>query len=265
MSKSEPSTIRCRVENGLARVVLNQPERGNPLDAHSCRELRDIAIELGNRDDVRAVLLTAEGKYFSVGGDIRSLTADRAALPGIVRSFTADLHTAISRFQRMDAPVVTAVQGGVAGGSVSLVALSDFVYASKKASFTAAFPMIGFSADSGSTLSLPARMGYARAKRFLLLSETLSAEEALEAGLVDFLTEPDDLAAAAESMALRLAAGPTRAYGGIKRTMMSGRTQGFEAQLEDEAQALAAIAASDDSWEGLTAFFERRKPQFRGK
>jgi 2-(1,2-epoxy-1,2-dihydrophenyl)acetyl-CoA isomerase len=262
--KSELSRLTCSVENGLARITLNQPERGNPIDGQFCREFRDIAIELSNRPDIRSVLIAAEGRYFSVGGDIMTLTRNRAALPGLVKSFTADLHTAISQFQRMDAPVVAAVQGAVAGGSVSIVALSDIVFASRKASFTAAFPMIGFSADSGSTISLSARMGFSRAKRFLLLSETLSADDALDAGLVDFLTEPDELTAAADSMALRFASGPTRAYGGIKRTMLSARTQGLETQLEDEAQALSSISTSDDSWEGLTAFEERREPRFKG-
>src|SRR5690606_31748502 len=127
-------------------------------------------------------------------------------------------------------PVVTAVHGDVAGGSVSLVAFSDIVYAAETVKLSAAFSMIGYCADSGSSISLSNRMGYSRAKRFLLLSETLTANEALDAGLVDFVTSPEDLAAAAEKTAMKLARGATQAYGAIKRTMMSARIQGFEAQ-----------------------------------
>ena len=158
-----------------------------------------------------------------------------------------------------------ALQGGVAGGSVSFVASADIVYAAAGVRFSAAFPAIGFSADSGSTVTLSQRMGFARAKRFLLLAESLDAAEAQGAGLVDFVTSPETLMQEAEATALKLAAGPTLAYGGIKQTMLRARTQGLESQLEDEAQTLAAIARSDDAWEGINAFRERRQAAFQGK
>jgi 2-(1,2-epoxy-1,2-dihydrophenyl)acetyl-CoA isomerase len=265
MDLSSLASMQCTIDDGLARVVLNQPERGNPIDAVFCRELRDVATELSGRDDVRAVLLTARGRFFSVGGDIKSFAVAREGIPPIVRNWTADLHSAIARFMRMRAPVVAAVHGNVAGGSVSLVASADIIYAADTISFTAAFPMIGFSADSGSTVTLSQRMGFSRAKRFLLMSETLKAKDAHEAGLVDFLTTGDALLAEAEATAKKFAAGPTRAYGGIKETMLRARTQGLETQMEDEAQTLAAISYSDDSWEGLSAFLEKRPPNFRGR
>lgn len=259
------NTMSLSLENGLARVVLDRPDLGNAIDGAFCRDVNELSVELSSNPEVRAVLLTANGRFFSVGGDIRTFTKDRQALPGLVKQWTADLHMGIARLQRMNAPVVTAVHGDVAGGSVSLVAFSDIVYAAETVKLSAAFSMIGYCADSGSSISLSNRMGYSRAKRFLLLSETLTANEALEAGLVDFVTSPEDLAAAAEKTALKLARGATQAYGAIKRTMMSARIQGFEAQLEDEAQNLAILAAGDDAWEGLTAFAERRKPEFKGR
>lgn len=259
------NTLRLEIDDGLARVTLTEAARGNPIDGPFCADLRALAVELSHRTDVRAVLLTAEGRFFSVGGDIRSFVKDRAALPGIVKDWTSDLHPAIARLQRMDAPVVCAVHGDVAGGSVSLAAFSDVLFAAEGVKFNAAFSMIGFCADSGTTLSLSARMGLSRAKRFLLLSETLTATEAQAAGLVDFVTAPGDLMAQAETCARRLAAGPTLAYGAIKRTILSARTNGMETQLEDEAQALARLAATDDAWEGLTAFAARRKPAFTGR
>ena len=259
------STMTYALDNGLARVVLNKPDTGNAIDGEFCADMNRLSIELSSNPAVRAVLLTANGRFFSVGGDIRTFTKDRAALPGMVKKWTADLHMGITRLQRMNAPVVTAVQGDVAGGSVSLVAFSDVVYAAEGVKLNAAFSMIGYCADSGSTISLSNRMGLSRAKRFLLLSETLTATEALEAGLVDFVTSPEALAETAEKTALKLARGATQAYGAIKRTIMSARIQGFEAQLEDEAQNLSILAAGEDAWEGLTAFAERRKPEFKGR
>jgi len=260
------TTMTCSIEDGLARLTLARPERGNPIDGAFSRELRDLAVAFQTRGDVRAVLLTAApGKAFSVGGDIRSFVADRSALPKLVLDWTADLHSALARFQRMDAPVVCAVDGAAAGGSVSLVASADIVYASDTSSFASAFASIGFSADSGSTLTLSVRMGLQRAKRFVLLSEVLKAGEACEAGLVDFVLPAADVAAAAEATARRLAAGPTKAYGGIKRTFLSARTEGLEAQLEHEAQTLAALSVTDDAWEGLMGFTQKRRPEFRGR
>jgi 2-(1,2-epoxy-1,2-dihydrophenyl)acetyl-CoA isomerase len=259
------TAMRCTVSDGLAHIVLDTPARGNPIDGAFCREFKTVVSDLSGRDDVRAVLLSATGRFFSVGGDIKSFSTDRQRIPKIVRDWTADLHSGIARLMRMRAPVVAAVHGNVAGGSVSLVAAADIVFAARGATFTAAFPMLGFSADSGSTVTLSQRMGYARAKRFLLLSETLKTEDALAAGLVDFVSEPSELAADAMAMAVRLASGPTRAYGGIKDLMLRARTQDLETQMENESQALSAISQSDDAWEGISAFIDKRSPRFRGK
>lgn len=265
MTDMAMETLACTVEDGLARVRLTQPERGNPIDGPFCREIFDLATELSSRADVRAVLLTAEGRFFSVGGDIRAFTSDRADLPRKIRIWTGEIHSAFARLQRMNAPIVCAVHGDTAGGSVSLAALSDVLFAAEGVKFTSAFSMIGYCADSGSTVSLSNRMGLSRAKRFLLLNETLDAAAAQEAGLVDFVVPAEELAAEAEKVALRLAKGPTLAYGEIRRTLLSARTDPFETQLENEAQALSRLAATDDAWEGLTAFSERRKPEFKGR
>lgn len=262
---SDYSSIEVTCQDGLARVVLNQPERGNPIDGAFCRDMRKLAVDLTTRKDLRAVLITARGRFFSVGGDIKSFAKDRAAVPAIVQDWTTDLHPALARLRRINAPVIASVHGLVAGGSVSVVAFADVVIAARDTRFTSAFASIGFCADSGSTVSLSERMGVARAKRFLMLAETLTADEALAAGLVDFLHDPAELEAATEAMAHRLATGPTLAFGAIKRTLRTVNGSTLESQLEDEAQALATIAASDDAWEGLTAFGEKRAPNFKGR
>jgi 2-(1,2-epoxy-1,2-dihydrophenyl)acetyl-CoA isomerase len=265
MKLEDFSSLDCTIDDGLARIVLNTPDRGNPIDETFCLEMKQLAVELSEREDVRAVLLAARGRFFSVGGDIKSFARDRSAMPGIVKNWTANLHSAIARFMRMPAPVVAAVQGDVAGGSVSLVASADIVYAADSVKFTAAFPMIGFNADSGSTVTLSQRMGASRAKRFLLMSETINARDALATGLVDFVTSGETLMAEAEKTAKKFAKGPKLAYGGIKQTMARARTQGLESQMEDEAQTLAATSRSDDAWEGINAFLEKRSPVFKGK
>jgi 2-(1,2-epoxy-1,2-dihydrophenyl)acetyl-CoA isomerase len=265
MTELKMETLICRIEDGIAHLRLTEADRGNPFDGTFCRDMCDLSVELSCRDDVRAVLMVADGRFFSVGGDIRSFLKDLSQLPRVVKAWTADVHMAITRFQRMNAPVVCAVHGDVAGGAVSLVAMSDIVFAAEGVKFNAAFSRIGFCADSGSTVSLTSRMGFSRAKRFLMLSEVLEAKEALGVGLVDFVVPAEELNSSAQKMAEKLAGGPTLAYGAIKRTMLSARHQPLEAQLEAEAQSLAELASTEDAREGLTAFGQRRKPEFKGR
>lgn len=251
-------------DDGLARVTLNQPEIGNPINAAFSRDFRSLTAWLSVEPRVRAILLSANGRFFSVGGDVRAFEKNLDDMPRLVLEWTADLHMAVSRFSSLTAPVVAAVQGNVAGGSVALMAFADVVLAAETAKFSAAFAMLGFCADSGSTVSLAERMGVARAKRFLLLSETLTVPEAQAAGLVDFVHPQDDLAEAALATARKLAAGPTLAFGGIRATMAGVSRSQLEVQLEAEAKALSRLSGSQDAREGITAFMAKRAPRFSG-
>ena len=266
MTSDNLKSIECTNSGGIARVVLNQPDRGNPIDAILSQELKQLSISLGEDKNVRVVLLSARGRIFSVGGDIKAFARSRERLPTMVKEWTSDLHSAIARFMRMRAPVIAAVNGSVGGGAVSLVASADLVYATRDARFAAGFARIGFSADSGSTVTLAQRMGLSRAKRFLLLSEVMDATEACAAGLVDVVVgDAQSLFEQAEAAAQKLALGAPLALDAIKQLTLRGRTQGVETQMEDEAQTLARIAHSEDAWEGVTAFVERREPSFNGR
>lgn len=259
------SKMSLRVDDdGLARLTFTDAVRGNPIDATFCAELCEAAILLSEDKAVRSVLISAEGKAFSYGGDIASLTSDFDALPANIKRWTTTFHSAIARLQRMDAPIVAAVHGVCAGGMSAFVAGSDIIVASDTAKFVAAYPGIGFSSDGGATIMYARRMGIARGRRFLLLNETLDAAAAHGAGLVDEVVTTEALHDHAEGIARRLAAGPTRAFGEIRRLFLSVQDQPLEAQLELEAQALSRITHSADAREGLTAFAERRKPVFRG-
>src|SRR6267154_3819790 len=169
------TSFDCAIDGGLAHVVLNQPDRGNPIDGDFCREFSLGMAEISERDDVRAVLISARGKLFSVGGDLVALAGQAKALPATIKTWTGDLHAAIVRMVRMRAPVVAAVHGNVAGGSVSLMAAADLVVIGKSVRITSAFAKIGFTPDSGSTTTVTRRIGPARARRFFLLGETIDA------------------------------------------------------------------------------------------
>lgn len=259
------SALRLTIDNGLAHLVFTQGKRGNPIDGALCRELNEASIILSEHKDVRAVLITAEGPAFSYGGDIASFLSKLDELPGMIKRWTSDLHMAVARLQRMDAPLVASVHGVCAGGMAGFIAGCDIVIAAENSKFVAAYTGIGYCCDAGSSVSLSRRMGLARARKFLLLNETLDARTSLAAGLVDEICTVDEYTGRANTIASQLAAGPTKAYGEIRRLLLSAETQSLETQLENEAQALAKCAGSSDAREGLTAFAEKRKPAYTGQ
>lgn len=258
-------TIELDLRDGIARLALNQGEAGNPFNEAFCNEWLEVANELAGRKDLRVILLSARGKYFSVGGDVRMFVENLDELPQRIRKWTGALHMGIARLARLDAPMIASVHGITMGGAVALISACDLVYAGRSAKFGAAYPSIGYCCDAGASRALATRMGVARARRFLLCGETLTAEQAAATGMVDFVIDDAELNDTATEAAERIAAGPTRAFGEIRRLFATALSQPFEAQLEDEAQALSRVAAGADAREGILAFVEKRKPVFRGE
>ena len=258
--------LRLEVAEGLARLTFADVARGNPIDGPLCSALCEAAIEISGNPSIRCVLIGAEGKAFSYGGDVSAFVSDLDSLPLNIKRWTTTLHSAIARFQRMDAPTVAAVQGVCAGGMSAFIAGCDMVIASEDARFVApAYAGIGFSCDAGSSIMYSRRMGLARARKFLLMNETLSAVEANAIGLVDEVVVGSQLVQRAEAIASKLAAGPTRAFGEMRRLLLSAKDQPLETQLELEAQALARIASTSDARNAVMAFAEKRKPEFAGR
>jgi 2-(1,2-epoxy-1,2-dihydrophenyl)acetyl-CoA isomerase len=246
-------------------VSLAQPARGNPFDGDFTRDFKTVAAALWDLGPaLRGVLLRADGANYCYGGDLKSFYPVRERLGPLVREWTGNLHMGLQRFWQLPVPVVTAVQGFAMGGGVGLLAGCDVVLAAESARFGSAFAQLGFSNDSGSSATLTARRGAARARRFVMLAEVLTSAEALQCGLVDKLVPDDQLEAEALALAQRLASGPTVAYGEIKRLFLRAGAAQLSAQLEDEALTLARVASSADAQEGIAAMVERRKPVFKG-
>lgn len=258
-------SFRFTVDQGIAHIALAQAERGNPIDLRFGTELSRIANECDADPQVRCVLIDATGKFFGVGADLKTMNRDRAALPLFVKNATVGMHSALSRFARMNAPVVVAVHALAVGGFVSLCAAADFCIAARTAKFYAGYTGIGLVPDAGGTTFVPRRIGVRRAAEFFMRNQTWDADTALEAGLLSHVVDDDKLADEAWALARELAAGPTAAFGEIKNLLLSTGVQPIEAQMEQEARAIARVAKGDDAWNAICDVAARRKPVFAGR
>lgn len=255
--------LRLAVDGGLATITLARPDRGNALDAQAGRDLRRAALRCLSDRSIRAVLLNAEGRNFCVGGDLRDFVT-HDDLASAVKDMTVDFHAAVTMFARMDAPLIAAVNGAAAGAGLTLAAVSDYVLAGRSSSFTYAYSGVGFTSDGGLTWLLPRLIGLRRFQALVLEGSSLSAEQALDAGIVSRVVEDEALVAEAASFARRVAQGPSRAFAGIKRLALSSFSQPYEAHLEDEAQALFAAARTQDAQAAVAAVAARQRPTFSG-
>lgn len=252
------------VNDGVARITLSQGKRGNPFDAAFCQEFNQIATQCDDRRDIRAVLIDAEGPYFSVGGDLKTLAnGEREALPRFIKNATGEMHMGLSRLSRMDAPVIMMCDALVAGGGVALAAAADFLLAGPNAKFYGAFAGIGFSCDCGSSYYLPRRVGLRRAFSFFARNETWSAEQALEFGLVSELHASEALEEKALALATEMASGPTFTYGKLKTLFQTSFSNPLETQMEMESRALTECTRTQDTWDAVKAVASKQKPVFK--
>jgi 2-(1,2-epoxy-1,2-dihydrophenyl)acetyl-CoA isomerase len=258
-------TVLLDFEDGVAALRLNRPDKGNAIDEHMAADLAEAATQIAERTDVRAVLITGNGLNFTVGGDL-GLFADtaREQLPNRLRRMIDSYHLAIERLTSIDAPVVAAVRGGAGGGGLGLLYAADIVVAADDARFALGYGALGLTADGGNTWFLPRMVGMRRAQELFLLNRRLTAEEALAFGLVSRLAPDDQVENEAASLAAKLAAGPTRAFGAVRRMLRQSFETGLSDQLMAEKDSIVLASITNDAQEGIAAFVARRRPKFRG-
>jgi 2-(1,2-epoxy-1,2-dihydrophenyl)acetyl-CoA isomerase len=259
------TTLLFGVRDNVAHITLNRPEAANSINEEMGKDLMHAALRCDEDPEIRAVLISGAGKIFSGGGDLKTFSARGNQLPYHVKEVTTYLHAAMSRLTRMDAPVVAAVHGAVAGAGMSIAIACDIVVAAETTRFMVAYTRAGLVPDGSSTYFLPRIVGLKRALELTLTNRMFSAQEALQWGLVTRVVPDNELLAQASAMAVQLAAGPTRAYGISKRLLHSGWTETLETQMENESQAIANSARTADAREGISAFLEKRPPKFKGQ
>jgi len=263
--KTEYKTLLFDVRDNVAHLTLNRPDAANSINENMGKDLMHAALRCDEDPEIRAVLISGAGKIFSGGGDLKDFISKGDQLPYYIKEITTYLHAAISRLTRMDAPVIAAVHGAVAGAGMSIAIACDIVVAAETTRFMVAYTRAGLVPDGSSTYFLPRIVGLKRALELTLTNRMFSAQEALQWGLITRVVPDNELLAQARAIAVQLAAGPTRAYGISKRLLHSGWMETLETQMENESQAIANSARTLDAREGITAFLEKRPPKYKGK
>jgi 2-(1,2-epoxy-1,2-dihydrophenyl)acetyl-CoA isomerase len=252
--------VEVRRDGGVQTIVLNRPDVLNALNADMHKALA-AALKDARADDVRAVVITGAGRGFCVGQD---LTEFRDATGDIADRLRASYHPNIRAIRALEKPVIAAVNGAAAGAGLSLACACDIRIASDAAVFVPAFVNIGLVPDSGGSFFIARLLGAARAFEWMTGGRTLTAAEAQAWGLVSEVVEAGALEGHVAELAGRLAGMPTRAIGMTKRLFDRAAESTLEDQLELEAQLQSAATKTNDFREGVTAFLEKRKPEFSG-
>jgi 2-(1,2-epoxy-1,2-dihydrophenyl)acetyl-CoA isomerase len=257
-------SVLYEVDEGLATVTLNRPEAMNALDVGTKDELRDCLREAAADRGVRAVLLTARGRAFCVGQDLKEHVEVLAAGAGLttVAEHYNPITTAIAT---MPKPVVAGINGVAAGAGAGFAFAADYRIAADTASFNTSFAGVALSTDSGMSWTLPRLIGHGRAAELLLFPRSVPAEEALALGLVHRVVPAAELPGEALAVARKLAAGPTVAYAAIKEALAFGTDHGLVETLAREDVLQTRAGASEDHHTAVAAFVGKRTPRFEGR
>ena len=260
---NKPDCVQWSVQDKVACIVLNRPERANALNKATGHALAE-AIEHVTRSNARAVLLSANGKQFCAGGDIDEFVERRADLDRLIGEMLDVLHPAIHTLATLQVPVISAVQGPIGGAGISVALCADFVLASPAMKLRGGYSALGLSPDLGASYYLTRRAGSVRAKQILMSNRVITAEQCLAWGIVDELHSADALLPKARELASQLASGAARSLGGIKRLCDTALDHDLRTHLDLERDALLRCARTADGREGVSAFLEKRTPEFSG-
>lgn len=254
--------ITFAIERCVATIALNRPEKRNALTPEMADEIRDA---LAHCEGARAILLKGEGQSFCSGADLSDVGERRLSSDAAYESLTKHYNPMLLAIAQHELPVVAQVQGAAAGIGCSLALACDFCLAGEDAYFKLAFVNIGLAPDGGASWHLPRLIGSARAARLMMLGDELPAPRAAEWGLVHSHVPNSALAEEGRALAERLAHGPTKALGAMKRNLANSLDASLADAMEAEAKEQRTIAETADAREGIEAFLQKRAPQFKGQ
>jgi 2-(1,2-epoxy-1,2-dihydrophenyl)acetyl-CoA isomerase len=258
----EYQTITLVKQDRVATITLNRPRAANGLSLQLTTELAQAAHDCANDSDLKAVILTAAGRFFCAGGDINEMQASADGPGKGVKRIADALHEALSVFARMDIPLISAVNGTAAGAGFSIAVSADLVIAAESAKFTMAYSKVGLSPDGSASYYLPRLIGIRKTQELMFTNRVLSSLEAYEWGLVTAVVADDELQSAAQKLAQSLVNGSKGSNAAIKTLLSESYKNDLETQMNLESVTIAKNADSEDGKEGIAAFLEKRRPEF---
>ena len=256
-------TIRFDVKKNIAFITLNRPEVFNSFNKEMAMEVQQALDTCQSDPDIRCVVISGEGKAFCAGQDLKEVTDPNGPpLTNIVRDHYNPI---IEKIRNLNKPVVAAVNGVAAGAGANIALSCDVVIAKESASFIQAFSKIGLIPDSGGTFFLPRLIGFQRASALMMLGDKISAEEAETMGMIYKSYKEADFDGAVEEISSKLASMPTVGLAFTKKALNKSMTNNLAAQLMLEEELQTKAGRTDDYNEGVDAFLNKRKPEFKGK
>ncbi len=259
---NEFETITYEVTGRVGRLHFNRPEGANAVNPAFAADLRKVMLDINYDDQVKAVAVTAEGKVFCGGGDLKLFHAWGDDLAYNAHDMLVDFHTAIHLMNRMPKPFVAGVRGAAGGAGMSLMSAFDLVVSSESAKYTMAYTKAGVTPDGTSSYFVARHIGLRRMLDLTLTNRVLSAIEAEQWGLVNRVVSDDEVDATTVELATTLANGAAWALGHAKRVVYNGMDHSLEAAGEFEAATITAAMATPDGHAGSAAFVETRAPEF---
>lgn len=257
------NSIVLEIKNGVATITLNRPEVFNSFNREMALLLQDTLDVCEKNDEVRAIVLTGNGKAFCAGQDLKEVTSAELN-PGFKKILEEHYNPIITRIRSIKKPIIGAINGVAAGAGANIALACDIVVAHEKVSFIQAFSLIGLVPDSGGTFFLPRLIGFQKALALAMLGDKVSAEEAEKMGMIYKILPLESFESDVNDLAIKLANMPTKALGMIKELFNKSMTNDLEAQLALESKLQIEAAQTEDYAEGVTAFVEKRKPEFKG-
>lgn len=256
------NTIKFSIENRIATIVFNRPDAANGLNLELASEFAHATLLCDADPSIKAVILTGNGRFFCAGGDVKAMQVAELGPGAGVKQIADELHRALSVLARLDAPVIVAVNGTAAGAGFSTAVMGDLVLAAESAKFTMAYSNVGLSPDGSSSYFLPRLIGLRKTQELMLTNRVLTAQEALDWGLVTQVVADDELMNEANKLAEKFVQSALGSNGAIKKLLLASSSNGLETQMELEGRTIAECANSNDGKEGVAAFIEKRKPEF---
>ncbi len=257
--------IQLTINNSVAEINFNRPEAMNTLNAEMAHELHHVTNQVRMDQNIRVVCLKGNGKVFMAGGDIHFFKKNLNEMRHTALNIMQLLNMIIENLNQMAAIVVASVQGAVAGAGVSIMSACDLVIASKETKITTAYSKLGLSPDGGMSYFLPRVVGTKKAMELLLLAETITAQQAQEWGMINWLVTENEREDFTQKLIKKLNQSPILAHQSIKKLVNQSFENNLTRQLQQETEAFLACATSDDFKIGVDAFINKIPANFQGK